>query len=51
MSDFRMIWVIIGNFLNTEFTIWGFTFTWLSVLLFVIIATFILGALGKWFSQ
>lgn len=45
-SDFANIWTIIKNILDSPIQIWGFNFTWGSVLIWVLLASLILSVIA-----
>lgn len=51
MQDFKNIFLLLINWLNTPFTIWGFTFSFSSVIITSLIATLVINALVRLFDK
>lgn len=51
VEDFQNIWVIIMNILSQPIDIWGFHFTWLSVIIWSLLASLVCFVLNLLFNH
>lgn len=51
MTDFRNLWIIIQNFLDIQFNLYGFTITWGNILLYSILGSLCIGVLIHLFKS
>ena len=51
MNDFANLWLIIKNFLDIEFTLYGFHMTWGNILIYSLVGSLIVSALVALFKM